>query len=87
MTAFTRGQKNDILFYVMYYAIAKHFGKATLNANNIKCFNIDILTDEYISSVANEVFTDYQSCGGDGKAAKSMELIELLKKHFEIHMG
>lgn len=80
ITLYTRAQKNDILFYVLYYSVASYYGKAILSANDIKNFDCEILTNEYISSITEKVFSVYQSCGGDGKAAKGTTLIDHLKE-------
>ena len=80
---YTQAQRNDILFYVVYYSIAKYYGKSELSTDDVKSFDFDLLTDDYLGNIASIVFTAYQECGGDGKAAKGASLIDLLKSHFQ----
>lgn len=77
--AYTQAQKNDILFYVLFYSVAKYLNKATINANDIKELDISAFTDDYFDEMAQDVLTKYISLGGDGKTAKNPALTELLK--------
>lgn len=77
--AYTQAQKNDILFYVLFFSVAKYLNKATINANDIKGLDISAFTDDYFDEIAQDVLAKYISLGGDGKTAKNPALTELLK--------
>lgn len=76
---YTQAQKNDILFYVLYFSVAKHLGKIRINANDIKGLDLSAFTDHYIRERASDVFSKYISLGGNGKTAKNPALTEALK--------
>lgn len=76
---YSQAQKNDILFYVIYYAVAQKLGKVQIPASDIKELDLALYTDEYILEIAAQVFTEYNRLGGDGKVAKGAELIVALK--------
>ena len=78
-SAYTQAQKNDILFYVLFFSVAKYLNKVTIGANDIKDLDISVFTDGYINGIAQEVLNKYKSLGGNGKVAKSPDLTELLK--------
>ena len=76
---YTQAQKNDILFYVLFYSVAKHLNKVAIKSDDVKGLEISIFTDDYIDGIAQDVLSRYVSLGGDGKTAKNPALTELLK--------
>lgn len=78
-TAYTQAQKNDILFYVLFFSVAKHLNKVTIDANDIKQLDISSFTDDYFDEIAKNVLAKYISLGGDGKTAKNPALTDSLK--------
>ena len=79
---YSQSQTNDILFYVLYCAVAQKLGKAQITASDMRGLDLASYTDEYILNVASLVFIEYSQLGGDGKVAKGAELIEILKNKF-----
>lgn len=77
---YSQAQKNDILFYVLYFSVANQLNKPVISAKNIKDINLDSYHDEYILNIAEQVFSEYDSFGGDGKVAKGPNLIEKLQE-------
>ena len=75
---FTRAEKNDILFYVVYYSVANLTGRSQIRSSDIINLDFDVLTNDYILEIATIVFSEYKRLGGDGKVAKGPELIEAL---------
>lgn len=75
---YSQAQKNDILFYVLYCAVAKKHGKTRITASDIRGIDLTLYTDDYILEVAAQVFAEYSRLGGDGKVAKGADLITAL---------
>lgn len=75
---YTPAQKNDILFYVLYLSVAKSIGNANITFKDVKEIELNSYTDEYITQIAEIVFSEYEKLGGDGKAAKGSDLIDNL---------
>lgn len=76
-------QRNDILFYVIYFSVAKILNKAIITARDIKSLDLSNITDTYLSEIKNEVLEKYDRLGGNSKVAKGTELIEALKSIFQ----
>ncbi len=76
--AYSPAQKNDILFYVLYLSVAKKVGKPYISYKDVKELDLSEYTDEYVSQVAEVVFSEYEKLGGDGKVAKGSDLINVL---------
>lgn len=76
---YTQAQKNDILFYVLFFSVAKYLNKVSITANDIKGLDISVFTDDYFDEIAQDVLAKYIRLGGDGKTAKNPALTELLK--------
>lgn len=77
--SYTQAQKNDIMFYVLFFSVAKRLNKVSIGANDIKGLDTSTFTDDYLYEIAQDVLSKYISLGGDGKTAKSPALTELLK--------
>lgn len=75
---YTLAQKNDILFYVLYLSVAKRVGNANITFKDVKEIELNSYTDEYITQIAEIVFSEYEKLGGDGKVAKGSDLIDNL---------
>ena len=78
-TQYTQAQKNDILFYVLFFAVAKHCGKVNIVSEDVRTLDLAAFTDEFISETAETVVTEYAKLGGNGKTAKNPALTEALK--------
>lgn len=83
--AYSQAQKNDILFYVLYCAVAQKLGKNRITASDIRVIDLTTYTDDYILEVATKVFSEYNRLGGDGKVAKGAELIAVLMNAFSVN--
>ena len=79
MTSYSTSQKTDLLFYVLYYSVAKKLQRSTISAEDVANLNIDDFSEEYIQNISGEVFAEYQALGGNGKVAKGKLLISKLK--------
>lgn len=77
---YSPAQKNDILFYVLYFSVANLLNKTVISAKDIKEINPDSYHVKYILNIAAQVFDVYNIFGGDGKAAKGSDLIERLQE-------
>lgn len=79
-STYTQAQKNDILFYVLYFCVAQTVNSSIITAVNIKEINLQDFSESFIQSAADHVFKTYMRLGGDGKTAKGSTLIEALMK-------
>ena len=77
---FSQAQKNDIIFYVIFYAVAKQLDAVDITARCIKEIDQSLFTEEYIINIANQVLTEYTALGGDSTIAKGTNLIKKLKE-------
>lgn len=77
---FTQAQKNDILFYVLLYAVAKKLGTTDITPKLLKEIDLTYFTNDNILMVATQVLTAYNTLGGDGKVAKGSKLVEKVKQ-------
>lgn len=78
---YSQAQTNDILFYVLYYAVAKQIGKQNIGAEDIEHLYMASFTEEYILESAQNVFDEYERLGGNSKIAKGPELINCLNEN------
>ena len=78
-TDYSVSQKTDILFYVLYYSVAKILKKIQITADDVANLELNLFTEEYVLSVTQCVYNEYNSLGGTGKLAKSSMLIDKLK--------
>ena len=78
-SAYSQAQTNDILFYVLYYAVAKNINRSNITANDVKSLDLSAYSDEYILDISKTVYDKYESLGGDRKVAKGSELIKSLE--------
>lgn len=76
---YSQAEKNDILFYVMYYAVARYANKLVLTPSIMKGIGADCLTEESMLESALLVYEHYCALGGNGKTAKGTELVEAIK--------
>jgi hypothetical protein len=73
----------NLLFYVSLCAAARALNNAHVPANLLNGLNLALLTNELLNSCYSEVFTIYEKCGGDDKAAKGTEMRDQLIEHLE----
>ncbi|MBR4746361.1 MAG: AIPR family protein [Desulfovibrio sp.] len=71
-------ERHDMLFYVLYFAVAKKLNKEGFSSCDIKKLNIDEFDDVFLSGIATEVFEVYSELGGNGKVAKGTRLLSAL---------
>lgn len=76
----SKAQKSDIMFYVIFYAVAKHLNAVNITARCIKELDLGFFTEEYIISIATQVLAEYNALGGDSTIAKGPNLIKTLKE-------
>ena len=74
----TLSQKNDLLFYVLYFSVAQKIGKKAFGASDICALVLEDFSDEYINSSISAVFKQYVELGGNGRVAKGVALKEKL---------
>lgn len=79
---YTQAQKNDILFYVLFYSVANVLEKTNITAADLKNLNLDAFSSEFILSMAQEVLEEYIALGGDGKVAKGSELLSNIEERY-----
>lgn len=72
----TRSAKNDILFYVIYAAVAKLLNKTDITFDDLLGFDLDLLDDDAINNVINLVNDKYIEKGSSGSIAKSPIFID-----------
>lgn len=77
-TTFTQAQKNDLLFYVIYYSVALIIERPVIYPADIKALDLDEFTNDHILNTASIVFDIYEALGGTGKVAKGSDLIQSL---------
>lgn len=77
---YSQGEKNDILFYTIYYVVATLISKVEIAAEDVKALDVDAITEDQINLAAQMVHSQYRSLGATGKVAKGSELIEVVKK-------
>jgi hypothetical protein len=77
---FSQAQKSDIIFYVIFYAVAKHLNTVNITARYIKALDLGFFTEEYIISIETQVLAEYNALGGDSTIAKGPNLIKTLKE-------
>lgn len=75
---YSQAQINDILFYVLYYSVAKQVDKLDITATDIKKLDLSVFTNKFILESAEYVFSKYEELGGNSKVAKGAELIKSL---------
>lgn len=77
-TTYSQAQKNDILFYVLYYSVAKIVGHAQISPSDVKTLDFNCFNEQYILDIAAYVFAQYDKLGGNGTVAKGSDLIRVL---------
>lgn len=80
---YSPAEKSDILYYVLFAAVARILGKQVVNPQDIKEMNLDLLTDETIDNIRNRVYEIYKLHGGNGRVAKSAEFIQYIEQMLE----
>lgn len=72
---FTRTERTDILFYVLYAVVIKLLQKEDINEDDIKNLDVNLITDDLINNIKNIVYKRYKELGGTGAIAKSSNFI------------
>ena len=75
---YSSAEKSDILYYVLYAVIADVLGKRNITPADIKNLDMDSVTDTLIEDIRNRVYEIYKQHGGNGRVAKSAELIQYI---------
>lgn len=68
-------ERSDVLFYLIYAVVAKRLGKKNISFNDIKLFDVDVLTEDEINTVKALVYQKYKELGGNGRVAKSSTFV------------
>ena len=68
-------ERSDVLFYLIYAVVAKRLGKKDISFNDIKLFDVDVLTEDEINTVKALVYKKYKELGGNGRVAKSSTFV------------
>lgn len=74
-TEFSPAERSDVLFFLIYAVVAKQLGKKDISFNDIKDFDIDALSDDYITTIKDAVVNKYKELGGNGRVAKSSTFV------------
>lgn len=80
---YTRGEQNDLLFYVLLVICALQAGKFNLSADDIA--NVSIPPDKMIETIAEGVYHTYQRLGANSTVAKSHGFVEEVSKQFLLY--
>ena len=75
---YSQAEKSDILYYVLYAVIADVLNKKNITPSDIKNLDMDSVTDTIIENIRNRVYEIYKQHGGNGRVAKSAELIQYI---------
>lgn len=77
---YTPPEKSDILFYVLYATISHVLGKKDIIPSDIKTLDMNMVTEEIITSIRDNVYNIYKSHGGNGRVAKSADFIQFINE-------
>ena len=72
--------RNNLLFYLLVYAISSLTNKATPKASDIESIDLSKINDVLITSCLVEVEAIYVALGANEKIAKGPQMLESLKK-------
>ncbi len=78
MSQYTQPERHDIIFYALYYAVAKKINKEDITPCDIKKINIEEFDDKYFDQIIKEVYDIYVGFGGNGTVAKSNKILSVL---------
>ena len=85
----TPPEKSDVLFYILYTAVAKHLRKSILTSKDIFDLDPEQISDTHISEVTLFVVSFYKDSGGNGPVAKNTDfrkrLIAEFVKQFDLN--
>ena len=69
-------ERSDLLFYVVYAVFALTTEKEKIDFNDLKSFDIEIVSEEIIEQLIDDIYNKYKEEGGNGRVAKSSEFIK-----------
>ncbi len=72
----TSGERNDIIFYLIYAVVAKKLKKSDISFNDIKTFELNSLSDELIREIQMAIYKRYKELGGNVSVAKGASFID-----------
>ena len=73
-------EKNDILYYLLYYVVAKTIANTEIDFSDIKSLDIDSISDFYLDEAIETVVKKYKELGGNGRVAKSSNFINEIEQ-------
>ncbi|MBU5428421.1 AIPR family protein [Tissierella pigra] len=74
LAEYSRVEKGDILFYVIYSVTSSIVRKTIIKPNDLGNIDLEKINDELIQENVIEVYRMYQELGGNSKVAKGSEL-------------
>ncbi|MCR4435614.1 MAG: AIPR family protein [Clostridiales bacterium] len=80
LTEYSKVERGDILFYVMYKVVSDVIGKKIISANDIKDLDTSLIDYELIKQTASDIYKIYKELGGNSRVAKGVDLINHLKQ-------
>jgi AIPR protein len=80
-------EASNIRFYLAMYAVCAALRSIHPRRTTIAAFNVDLLTDQFLSNCEEQVWPDYQALGGDDVIAKGPDLLELIHQRLQVRFG
>lgn len=71
----TKTEVNDILFYVIYVTVANVLRKKDVSFIDLKNFDLNNLSENYILEISKIIYQKYKELGGNSRIAKSKTFI------------
>lgn len=73
---FSSADRTNILFYVIYYVVAKKTNEISISRKMLAQISLDDFDEHFVMECANEAYEIYKSMGGGDKVAKGGEFIK-----------
>lgn len=80
----TNTEVNDILFYVIYAVVAFALKKKELSFSDLKSFDLNNITEPFITEVSNKIYSKYKDLGGSSRIVKSKTFVEDIYSLFDL---
>lgn len=80
----TNTEVNDILFYVIYAVVASALKKKELSFSDLKSFDLNNITEPFITEVSNKIYSKYKDLGGSSRIVKSKTFVEHIYSLFDL---
>lgn len=81
-SSFSSSEKSDLLFYVIYFVVAREIKSPNISFKQFKDIDIASISNDKMKRVAEIVRAQYNNLGGNSTVAKGSQLISYLVDHF-----